>query len=101
MGAGQGLAQGVLERRESGVGILPQVDAGDGQIVRLDRSEVARCLGIDELAEGVRPAGDGSVVRVVGRQLEEPADWRAALVELPGRVEEARAVAGGRGAAGV
>ena len=53
-------------------------------------------LGVDELAEGVRPAGDVEVGRVVGGQLEEPADGRAALVELAGRVQEARAVAGGR-----
>ena len=64
------------------------------------RREVAGRLGVDELAEGVRPAGDRPVGRMVGGQLEEPADRRAALVELAGRVEEARPVAGGRGAAG-
>ena len=37
---------------------------------------------------------------MVRGQLEEPADRRAALVELAGRVEEARAVAGGRRAPG-
>ena len=41
-----------------------------------------------------------AVVRVVGGQLEEPADRRAALVQLAGRVQEARPVAGGRGASG-
>ena len=40
------------------------------------------------------------VGRVVRGQLEEPADRRAALVELAGRVQEARAVAGGRRPAG-
>ena len=58
--------------------------------------EVAGRLGVDELAERVRPAGDLEVGRVVRGQLEEPADRRAALVELAGRVEEARAVAGRR-----
>ena len=62
--------------------------------MRFDGAEVARGLGVDELAEGVRPARDVEVGRVVGGQLEEPADRRAALVELAGRVQEARAVAG-------
>ena len=64
------------------------------------RREVAARLGVDELAERVRPARDRPVDRVVRGQLEEPADRRAALVELAGRVQEARSVAGGRGAAG-
>ena len=68
--------------------------------MRLDGGEVAGRLGVDELAEGVRPARDRDVGRMVRGQLEEPADRRAALVELAGRVQEARAVAGGRGAAG-
>ena len=51
-------------------------------------------LGVDELAEGVRPARDRAVVGVVGGELEEPADRGAALVELAGRVQEARPVAG-------
>ena len=44
--------------------------------------------------------GMSQVGRVVRGQLEEPADRRAALVQLAGRVEEARAVAGGRRPAG-
>ena len=62
--------------------------------MRFDGAEVARRLGVDELAERVRPAGDLEVGRVIRGQLEEPADRGAALVELAGRVEEARAVAG-------
>ena len=54
-------------------------------------------LGVDELAEGVRPCPGSAGRRVVGGQLEEPAGRRAALVELAGGVEEARAVAGRRG----
>ena len=73
------------------------MDPQDRQLVALERGEVTVGLGVDELAEGVRPAGDVAVVRVVGRQLEEAADRWAALVQLAGRVEEARAVAGGRG----
>ena len=69
--------------------------------MRLDGGEVAGRLGVDELAEGVRPAGDRRTsAGWSDGQLEEPADRRAALVELAGRMQEARAVAGGRGAAG-
>ena len=80
--------------------VAPEVDSQDRQVVRLDGGEVAGRLGVDELAEGVRPARDRPVDGMVGGQLEEPADRRAALVELAGRVEEARAVAGGRRSAG-
>ena len=45
-------------------------------------------------------SGIVDVGRVVRGQLEEPADRRAALVELAGRVQEARAVAGRRRPAG-
>src|SRR5688572_21979342 len=62
--------------------------------MRLDGAEVARGLGVDELAEGVGPVRDVDVNRVVGGQLEEPADRRTTLVELAGRVQEARAIAG-------
>ena len=57
-------------------------------------------LRVDELAEGEGRVGDRPIDRVVRGQLEEPADRGAALVELTGRVEEAGAVAEGRGAAG-
>ncbi len=72
------------------------MDPQDGQIVRLDRPEVTCRLGIDELTERVRPVRDLAVLGMVGGQLDEPADGCATLVELAGRVQEARAVAGGR-----
>ena len=72
----EGRGQRPLERREPGVRIGAEVDPQDRQVVRLDRGEVARRLGVDELAEGVGPARDRHVGRVVGGQLEEPADWR-------------------------
>ena len=72
------------------------MDPEDRQVVRPEASQVAARLGVDELAERVRPAGDRAVDGMVRGQLEEPADRRAALVELAGRVQEARAVAGGR-----
>ena len=96
----EGRGQRPLEGGESGVGVGAEVDPHDRQVVGLDGGEVARGLGVDELAEGVRPVGDRAVARVVRGQLEEPADRRAALVELAGRVQEARAVAGGRRPAG-
>ena len=85
---------------QPGVRVGAEVDPHDRQVVRLDRREVAGGLGVDQLAERVRPAGDRPVGRVVRGQLDEPADRGAALVELAGRVQEARPVAGGRRAAG-
>ena len=60
---------------------------------------VAVRLGVDQLAERVRPARDRAIVGVVGGELQEDACRGAALMELAGRVQEAWAVAGGRGAA--
>jgi len=65
-----------------------------------ERSGVSDRLGVDQLAEGVGLARDLAVVGVFGHQLQEPADRGAALVQLSGRVQEARPVADGRGAAG-
>ena len=96
----EGGRQRTLERGQAGVRVGAEVDPDDRQVVRFDRREVARRLGVDELAERVRPARDVQVGRVIRGQLEEPADRGAALVQLAGRVEEARAVAGGRRAAG-
>src|SRR6478672_6361966 len=93
------LAEDRLQRDEPALGV-GEVDAEDRQVVGLDRREVALGLGVDQAAERVRPARDRPIVRVVRGELEEPADRRAALVELAGRMEEARPVAGGRGAVG-
>src|SRR4051812_4190464 len=75
------------------------MDAGDRQVVRLDRSEVAGRLRVDQLSERVRPTRDREVVGVVRCELEEPAGGWPALVQLAGRVEEPRPVAGRRRAA--
>jgi hypothetical protein len=72
------------------------MDPQDRHLVALDGGVVAGRLGVDESAEGVRPARDVAVVRVIGGELQEPARVRAALVQLAGRVQEARAVAGRR-----
>src|SRR5439155_14800308 len=64
--------------------------------------QVARGLRVLERPEGVARLRDLDVVRAVVDQLEEQPGLRAALVELPGRVEEARAISeGGRGLRGV
>jgi hypothetical protein len=76
------------------------VDPDDRQVVGFDCLEIALGLGIDQLAEGVRPAGDGTVDRMVRGELDEPAGRWSALVELAGRMEEAWPVSCGRGAAG-
>ena len=89
-----------LQGGEARIGVGAEMDPQDGPAVGGDRRVVAVGLRVDELAEGVRPAGDVAVGRVVGGELEEPARRGAALVELAGRVEEARPVASGRGAAG-
>ncbi len=66
----------------------------------LEDLEIARRLGVDQVAEGVRPAGDRPVDGMVGGELEEQSDRRPALVELAGRMEESGPVAGRRRLAG-
>src|SRR5689334_10428798 len=96
---GQRLAKSLLERQQALFRIV-EMDAEDRQVMALDRREVALRLGIDQPAERIRPAGDRTIDPMVRRQLDEPADRRTALVELARRMEEARAVAGRRRAAG-
>src|ERR1035437_1143407 len=99
-GLPEGRGKGSLEDGEAGVRVGPEVDANDRQLVVLDRSGVADRLGIDELAEAVRLAGDVSIVGMLGDELQEPADRGAALVELPRRMQEAGSESDGRGPAG-
>ena len=68
----------------------------DRQAVRLERVEVAQRLRIDEHPERLLAAGMGRSSRMAGDQLQEAAGRRAALVQLAGRVQEARPVAEGR-----
>ncbi len=100
VGVSRALPRARSQGRQAGVRVRAEVDAKDRQVVGLDRGEVAGRLGVDQLPEGVRPARDRPVGRVVRGQLDEPADRRAALVELAGRMQEARAVAGRRGPPG-
>src|SRR3712207_2669561 len=80
-GAAEGLGEGVFERPQRRIRVLAQVHAQDRQVVGFDRPEVAGGLGVDQLTEGVGPAGDLAVVRVIGGELEEPAARWAALVQ--------------------
>src|SRR5439155_21617876 len=89
------LTKGGLERREATLRVR-EVNADDRQVVALDGSEIALGLGVDQAAERVRPAGDRPVRRMVRRELEEPPSRRPALVELTGRVQEARPEPGRR-----
>ena len=100
-GSPKGLGECSFEGEQPGFRIAAEMDSQHGQVVTLERLEIARRLRVDQLAEGVRPAGDRAVLRMIGRELQEPADRRAALVELAGRVEETRAIAGCRGTAGL
>ena len=74
----------------------PAGSAGRG--TRSTRSRPAAWASISRPNVYGQP-GIGRSIGMVRRELEEPADRRAALVELAGRVEEARPVAGGRRAA--
>ena len=65
-----------------------------------EHARVTGGLRRDELAEGERALGDREVFGRRLRDLQEHADGGTALVELPGRVQEARAPAEGDRAAG-
>src|ERR1035437_4064244 len=93
----EGGGQGALEGGEAGVRVWSEVDTHDRQLVVLDRASVADGLRVDQAAEGVCLTRDLEIVRVLTHELEEPADRGAALVQLPGGVEETRAVTHGRG----
>jgi hypothetical protein len=61
--------------------------------VRAQRLEVTDRLGVLQRAERVAAPGDLDVGIAVGDQRQEAPDRRPALVQLAGRVQEARSVA--------
>ena len=67
VGVSRAAASARSQRGQPGVRVGAEVDAQDRQVVRLDGGEVAGGLGVDELPEGVRPAGDRAIGRVVRR----------------------------------
>src|SRR5258706_4738065 len=73
--------EGRLEGGHPGFGI-GQVDPDDRQIVPLDRLEVTLRLGVDEVAERIRPAGDPAIDRVVPGELQKPPDPPSTPLEL-------------------
>ncbi len=85
--------------RRSTVAASVAVQAQDATSASLQRAQVAQRLGRDQGAEALLPAGDRQVAVRFGGELQEDASGRAALVQLPGRMQEARSEAGGGGIA--
>src|SRR6188472_318069 len=83
--------QGATESRGGGTLNLLQLDSRDRPAALCQRCIVSRSLRLDEPAEAEVLAGDRQLVSRVVDDLEEAADRRAALVELPGRVQIPRA----------
>src|SRR6202035_2637478 len=86
----RGCADGVGEAAEPRVEIACDVDANDAPAMVAQRLQVPRCLSALEDREGELLAGNRHVRAVVGGDLDVHAGVRAALVELPGAVQEAR-----------
>src|SRR5436305_5432307 len=91
------LANGIDELAR--VAVL-DVDAERAPPARLQNLEIATRLRGEERREAVWLPGNGEVLAAIARRLEEDAVVRAALVQLPGRMEEARAESGSAGEAG-
>src|SRR5919108_2009626 len=93
------LADHALDRarqRRPGFGVVaPQRYPQHWQAAPLERAVVTQRLSLLERAERVRLARDRDVDPVVLHHLEEDTLRRSALVQLPGRMQEAGAVAGG------
>src|SRR4051794_33529853 len=67
------------------------VHARDAAAAVAQRREIAGRLRADQLREAERLVGDRELVAVVLDDLQEETTVRATLVQLPGRVEVARA----------
>src|SRR5579884_3816683 len=79
---------------------LLESDARDAAAALLQRCEVACRLRVNEPTEAERLAGDRQLLAGVVDDLQEEAGGRSALVQLPRRVQVARAEAVGDDAAG-
>ena len=80
--------------------MVGHVQPQDRAVVLGQHLGVAAGLGGDELPEGEVPTGNGEVLLGSSRDLEVDALRRAALVELPRRVQKARPPAERHGTAG-
>ena len=85
--------QRTAQRLEPARNVALQMHAHDRPPMGRERLEVADRLRALQLPERERPAGYRYVARVHCRYLQEHAFCRSALVQLPGRVKEARTVA--------
>src|SRR5271157_2085541 len=72
-----------------------QIDANGAAMAVGQRLEITQCLRLLEHTEGEFLAWDFDFVDIVGGYLDEHAAVGTAFVQLPGGVQEARAVAGG------
>ncbi len=66
------------------------MQADGAATVLLQRLQVAQRLRVLQRAETVWLAGDGYILRVLRRDLDEQAGVGPALVQLPGRMQETR-----------
>src|SRR5688500_9169990 len=88
----RGFADYLEEAAEARAHVRAQLDADGATAAGRERAEVAERLRLLERREGEGLAGYRNVARVGRRYLDEDAAVGAALVELAGRVQEARAV---------
>src|SRR4051812_37477517 len=86
----------VRERLQSRVDVAAEVHAQRAPIARLQRLEVADRLRAAEHTEREFLARQRDVLASAAGELQEDAVVGAAFVQLSGRMEEARSVAGGR-----
>src|SRR5437763_7758851 len=91
---GQRVLDHAQQRAQACLGASLEVDAQHAAAVSPQRLQLAQRLGPLELAERVRLASYRHVDLVVGRQQQVDARAWTTLVELTGRVEIARPVAG-------
>src|SRR5215471_3595696 len=101
-----GLAGGVRraldrgeQRGQAAVDVRAEVHAQYPPPAPYQHLQIAQRLRVSQGGEAVALAGDRQIGGRVGGDLQEHAVVGAALVQLPGRVQEARAVADGGGVA--
>src|ERR1041385_8151696 len=78
---------------EASLRVAAEIDRENAPLSLLERGEVAERLRADERAERVIGLGHRQVLRRLVDELQHEDGVRAALVQLPGRVEKAGAVA--------
>src|SRR4051812_47422770 len=84
------LHDGLLEPRQAGGDIAPQMHADGAPSALVEHFEIASCSGVDHAAECVIASWHGNVEAMLGGDLKEDAIVRSPLIGLPRRVKEAR-----------